>query len=85
MRIISSQLLVYTLNLKSFPSYGKTIQVTPYLYLMSISLSLTQGTVKQLMTFAEPEGRPVSLDVCGSYLVVATDLGILRVYDLSRR
>ena len=52
---------------------------------MSISLSLTQGTVKQLMTFAEPEGRPVSLDVCGSYLVVATDLGILRVYDLSRR
>ncbi|CAL1531559.1 unnamed protein product [Lymnaea stagnalis] len=44
-----------------------------------------QGTVKQLITFAEPEGHPVSLDVCGSFLVVATDVGILRVYDLSRR
>lgn len=44
-----------------------------------------QGTVKQLMTFAEPEGHPVSLDVCGQYLVVATDIGIIRVYDLSRR
>ncbi|GFS01827.1 intraflagellar transport protein 140 homolog [Elysia marginata] len=44
-----------------------------------------QGTVKQLMTFAEPEGHPVSLDVCGTYLVVATDVGIIRVYDLSRR
>ena len=37
------------------------------------------------MTFAEPEGRPVSLDTCGHYLVVATDVGIVRVYDLSRR
>lgn len=37
------------------------------------------------MTFAEPEGHPVSLDVCGQYLVVATDVGIVRVYDLSRR
>ncbi|BFZ17235.1 hypothetical protein BsWGS_20274 [Bradybaena similaris] len=44
-----------------------------------------QGTVKQLITFAEPEGHPVSLDICGSYLVVATDAGVLRVYDLSRR
>ncbi|GFO12432.1 intraflagellar transport protein 140 homolog, partial [Plakobranchus ocellatus] len=44
-----------------------------------------QGTVKQLMTFAEPEGHPVSLNVCGSFLVVATDVGIIRVYDLSRR
>ena len=37
------------------------------------------------MTFAEPEGHPVSLDTCGHYLVVATDVGVLRVYDLSRR
>ena len=37
------------------------------------------------MTFAEPEGHPVSLDTCGHYLVVATDVGIVRVYDLSRR
>ncbi|XP_059152845.1 intraflagellar transport protein 140 homolog [Physella acuta] len=44
-----------------------------------------QGTVKQVITFAEPEGHPVSLDICGVYLVVATNLGILRVYDLSRR
>ncbi|KAK7004477.1 intraflagellar transport protein 140 [Biomphalaria glabrata] len=44
-----------------------------------------QGTVKQLLTFAEPEGHPVSLDVCGSFLLVATDVGVLRVYDLSRR
>ncbi|KAH9494870.1 hypothetical protein Btru_015870 [Bulinus truncatus] len=44
-----------------------------------------QGTVKQLITFAEPEGSPVSLDVCGSFLLVASNLGVLKVYDLSRR
>lgn len=44
-----------------------------------------QGTVKQLLTYAEPEGNPVSLDVNGQYLVVATDLGVVHVYDLSRR
>jgi intraflagellar transport protein 140 len=46
---------------------------------------MVQGTVKQLMTFAEPEGHPVSVDVNSQYLVVATDVGIVRVYDLSRR
>lgn len=37
------------------------------------------------MTFAEPEGHPVSLDICGQYMVVATNVGIIRIYDLSRR
>ncbi|OWF41021.1 intraflagellar transport protein 140 homolog [Mizuhopecten yessoensis] len=44
-----------------------------------------QGTVKQVINFSDAEGQPVSLDVCGTSLVIATDNGVVRVYDLSRR
>ncbi|KAK3579473.1 hypothetical protein CHS0354_028282 [Potamilus streckersoni] len=44
-----------------------------------------QGTVKQVINLSEVEGQPVCLDVCGSYMVFGTDIGILKVFDLSRR
>ncbi|XP_050392806.2 intraflagellar transport protein 140 homolog [Patella vulgata] len=44
-----------------------------------------QGTVKQVLSFIDMEGVPICLDICGNYLVVATDVGVVRVYDLSRR
>ena len=44
-----------------------------------------QGTVKQVINFSEVEGQPVCLDVCGTYLLIGTDVGILKVFDLSRR
>ncbi|XP_043825687.1 intraflagellar transport protein 140 homolog [Dromiciops gliroides] len=44
-----------------------------------------QGTVKQLLMFSETEGNPCSLDVCGNFLVVGTDLAHFKSFDLSRR
>ncbi|XP_006874007.1 PREDICTED: intraflagellar transport protein 140 homolog [Chrysochloris asiatica] len=44
-----------------------------------------QGTVKQLLLFSEAEGNPCLLDVCGSFLVVGTDLAHFKSFDLSRR
>ncbi|XP_016063569.1 PREDICTED: intraflagellar transport protein 140 homolog [Miniopterus natalensis] len=44
-----------------------------------------QGTVKQLLLFAETEGNPCLLDICGNYLVVGTDLAHFKSFDLSRR
>ncbi|XP_037670915.1 intraflagellar transport protein 140 homolog isoform X2 [Choloepus didactylus] len=44
-----------------------------------------QGTVKQLLLFAEPEGSPCCLDVCGNFLVVGTDSAHFKSFDLSRR
>ncbi|XP_075420628.1 intraflagellar transport protein 140 homolog isoform X2 [Tenrec ecaudatus] len=44
-----------------------------------------QGTVKQLLLFSETEGSPCLLDVCGSFLVVGTDLAHFKSFDLSRR
>ena len=41
--------------------------------------------MKQVINFNDNEGQPVSLDVCGNSLVIATSNGVLRVYDLSRR
>ncbi|CAH1793664.1 unnamed protein product [Owenia fusiformis] len=40
-----------------------------------------QGTVKQLISFTEVEGQPVTLEVCS----VGTENGIIKLYDLSRR
>ncbi|XP_065660454.1 intraflagellar transport protein 140 homolog [Hydra vulgaris] len=51
----------------------------------SISIRTFQGTVKQELTFLEKEGDPFDLDICGSHMVVATNRGVLKIYDLSRR
>uniref|UniRef100_A0A3B4Z0Z9 Intraflagellar transport 140 n=1 Tax=Stegastes partitus TaxID=144197 RepID=A0A3B4Z0Z9_9TELE len=50
-----------------------------------VQIRTPQGTVKQLLTFSKAEGNPVLLSVCQSYLVVGTDTGHIRVFDLSRR
>ncbi|XP_077980431.1 intraflagellar transport protein 140 homolog [Glandiceps talaboti] len=44
-----------------------------------------QGTVKQLISFSEIEGEPISLDINGYFLVVGTSTGYVKVFDLSRR
>ncbi|XP_063681755.1 intraflagellar transport protein 140 homolog isoform X3 [Bolinopsis microptera] len=44
-----------------------------------------QGTIKQTMNLAEQEGIPISIDICGHYLVVATDNGFVKGWDISRR
>ncbi|KAK7788798.1 hypothetical protein R5R35_010909 [Gryllus longicercus] len=43
------------------------------------------GAVKQTLALAEAEGKPLGLQLCGSFLCVATTCGSLRVWDLSRR
>ncbi|KAG2455575.1 IF140 protein, partial [Polypterus senegalus] len=44
-----------------------------------------RGTVKQLLPFAEVEGNPQLLSVCGNFLAVGTDAAYIKVFDLSRR
>ncbi|TMW60577.1 hypothetical protein Poli38472_000619 [Pythium oligandrum] len=44
-----------------------------------------QGVVKNTISFTEAEGRPALLSVQNKFLAVATDRGLLRVFDLSRR
>ncbi|XP_065660460.1 intraflagellar transport protein 140 homolog [Hydra vulgaris] len=51
----------------------------------SISIRTFQGTVKQELTFLKKEGDPFDLDICGSHMVVATNRGVPKIYDLSRR
>jgi intraflagellar transport protein 140 len=45
----------------------------------------TQGTIKQSLTFAADEGEPIGIELCGHFLTVATLLGWVKVWDLSRR
>ncbi|XP_076809284.1 intraflagellar transport protein 140 homolog [Clavelina lepadiformis] len=44
-----------------------------------------QGTVKQLIHFQDNEGSPILLSISGDFLVVGTNAGYVKVYDLSRR
>ena len=44
-----------------------------------------QGTVKQELNFSEHEGDPVSLNLCGSFMAVATEKTNIKIFDLSRR
>lgn len=41
--------------------------------------------MKQSLSFHESEGDPVIIDVCALYLVSATNLGFIKMWDLSRR
>ncbi|KAM8960405.1 intraflagellar transport protein 140 homolog [Pelodytes ibericus] len=50
-----------------------------------VQIRTLQGTVKQLLPFSKSEGNPCMLDICGSFLVVATDTAHFKVFDLSRR
>ncbi|XP_065332097.1 intraflagellar transport protein 140 homolog [Cloeon dipterum] len=51
----------------------------------SIQVRTNQGTIKQNLTFASDEGEPIGIEICGSFLTVATLLGWVKVWDLSRR
>ena len=44
-----------------------------------------QGTVKNTLTFTDAEGSPITLDIMGNFLVVATSLGHIKMWDVSRR
>ena len=44
-----------------------------------------QGTVKHTIAFTDSEGEPCTLDVMGNFLVVATTLGMIKMWDISRR
>eukprot|EP00795_Rhopilema_esculentum_P000551 gene551-10237_t len=50
-----------------------------------ISIRTFQGTVKQELSFSEHDGDPVSLNLCGAFMAVATDKAVLKIFDLSRR
>jgi len=50
-----------------------------------VSIRTFQGTVKQELAFSEHDGEPVSLNICGSFMAVATDTTSIKVFDLSRR
>ncbi|XP_070580461.1 intraflagellar transport protein 140 homolog isoform X2 [Ptychodera flava] len=50
-----------------------------------IQVRTFQGTVKQLISFSEIEGEPISLDINGYFMVVGTSTGYIKVFDLSRR
>jgi len=38
-----------------------------------------------VLNFTETEGVPTALDVCANYLVVGSSIGVIKVFDLSRR
>lgn len=50
-----------------------------------IQVRTFQGTVKQLLHFTESEGDPTCIEVCNCYLVAASAIGTIKIYDLSRR
>ena len=46
---------------------------------------LLQGTVKQVLSCGEHEGRFIALTVSGHFLAAGTDRGLVKIWDLSRR
>ena len=61
--------------------YGETVfcAVSGRLEVCSV-----QGVVQSVLTFAEAEGHPVALHVCGHYLACATSTSVLKLWDVSR-
>jgi len=50
-----------------------------------VELCNLQGIVRQKITFSEGEGSPTHLDVNGDYLAVATDTGLIKIFQVTRR
>ncbi|VEL11966.1 unnamed protein product [Protopolystoma xenopodis] len=46
---------------------------------------MKQGTVKQLISLNDHEGAVILAEVCHGYLICATNLTYLRLFDLTRR
>ncbi|OQS07185.1 Intraflagellar Transport Protein [Thraustotheca clavata] len=50
-----------------------------------VQIANASGTVKNSLSFTQVEGKPMLLHVNNKYLTVGTDMGLIRVFDLSRR
>ena len=50
-----------------------------------VELCNLQGVVRQKITFSEGEGSPTHLDVNGDFLAVATDTGLIKIFQVTRR
>ncbi|CAM9220844.1 unnamed protein product, partial [Hapterophycus canaliculatus] len=48
-------------------------------------LCFSQGGFKNALAFTEAEGNPILLSLCGCFLAVATNLGVIKLYDVSKR
>lgn len=48
-------------------------------------LRFRQGGFKSALAFTEREGHPILLSLCGCFLAVATDAGVIKLYDVSKR
>ena len=46
---------------------------------------LVKGTVKQVLSFSDQEGAPVTLNLSGHFLVAGSVGGCVKVWDLTRR
>ncbi|XP_035743577.1 intraflagellar transport protein 140 homolog [Vespa mandarinia] len=57
------------------------IILTPFV----IQLRSTEGTVTQTLPTMPEEGEPITMDLTGRYLTVASLNGILKIWDLSKR
>ncbi|KAJ1532231.1 hypothetical protein ONE63_000848 [Megalurothrips usitatus] len=51
----------------------------------NISVRTFQGTVKQSLILNDQEGRPLSMELNGTFLTVTTDIGFIKMWDFSRR
>lgn len=49
------------------------------------TLRTVQGTVKQTFFFVPVEGCPIVLNLFHHYVTIATSLGFMKVFDVSRR
>lgn len=51
----------------------------------AVQVRTFQGTIKQMLPTSDIEGRPIGIQLCGSFLTVATAAGWIKIWDLSRR
>ncbi|XP_021936986.1 intraflagellar transport protein 140 homolog isoform X3 [Zootermopsis nevadensis] len=51
----------------------------------AIQVRTFQGTIKQMLTTNDTEGQPIGMQLCGSFLTVATAAGWIKIWNLSRR
>ncbi|XP_077305302.1 intraflagellar transport protein 140 homolog [Lithobates pipiens] len=89
------QVTVYELNGPTLGNTGSFASDSPVLAIHEeniytvepnrVQIRTLQGTVKQLLQFSVSEGSPCLLDICGSFLVVATNSAHFKLFDLSRR
>jgi len=51
----------------------------------SVELCNLQGVVRQKISFSKGEGTPTHLDVNGDFLAVATNTGLIKIFQVRRR